>query len=144
MSEQDHGPPPTPGPTGAPDFGWLFFRFDGRIGREAYWLALALVWVLLLAALGLMGDALGENGAGLPVIVLGIVVLWAEIALVVKRLHDRGLPGYWALIVLVPFANLIWLVVVGIMKGDDGPNAYASGPDRRGDVPPRQSGGGGG
>ena len=42
-------PPSASGPTGPADaqtLFWLFFRFDGRVGRQVYWLS-----VLFLAAL---------------------------------------------------------------------------------------------
>lgn len=126
------GRPPAQG-AGPSAFAWLLFRLDGRIGREAYWLGILLVWAVT-ALLGdmLAGDLRGEAAlnAMLPAILLG---MWCEIALMVKRCHDRGLSGWYALIGLIPIVGLGWSVLVGILPGEAGPNRFG----RERDVRPR-------
>jgi uncharacterized membrane protein YhaH (DUF805 family) len=103
---------------------WLFFAFDGRISREVYWLGIGLI----------CGDPADPDRsfrrrhrgrrAGAMIIFVGVIALWAEIALLVKRLHDRDLPGFWALIAkFLPFVGVLWMVLAGLMTGDAGPTA---------------------
>ncbi len=122
-----------PGDTTVP---WVLFGFDGRIGREVYWLGIGLIWCVLIVGLGYILSTFGEEAAGGPVLVLGMLALWAEIALLVKRLHDRGMPGFWALLAFIPFAGFLWVVIVGVLPGMRGPNVYGPGPDTRGPPPP--------
>lgn len=116
---------------------WLFFMLDGRIGRELYWLGVGLVWSLFLAFMLGMGsgdfEAAVQGGAFW---IAFLVSQWAELALLIKRLHDRDLPGFWALLKFVPFVGLLWMVLAGVMNGDGGPNSYGPGPDERGGPPP--------
>ena len=54
---------------------------------------------------------------------------WALMAVSVKRTHDRGQTWWWLLIGLIPLVGSIWwLVNLGILEGDDGPNKYGSVP----------------
>ena len=88
------------------DWRHILFRFEGRIGRGTFWLALC---GLAVAAVGLsypLADLLGL--AGLPVRWSGYaaaaLVLYPACAVAVKRLHDRGRPGTWIWAVIGPFA----------------------------------------
>lgn len=119
-----------------PDMGWLFFRFDGRIGREVYWLSLGFIWSLFLAIVTMLGTDLEAAASGGVFWAAFIISQWAELALLVKRLHDRGLPGFWALVKFLPFAGLAWMILAGVMMGDRGQNSYGDGPDQRGAAPP--------
>ena len=56
---------------------------------------------------------------------------WVELALVIKRLQDRGLTGFLAIFVFVPGINLAFIVGLGLIPGQDGPNAYGPGPNSR-------------
>lgn len=125
--------PQLPGPTvGRSHFRWLFLGFDGRIGREVYWLAIALLWTTLFVVVGILVEVMGREAAGGPILLLGIGSLWIEMAILVKRQHDRGLPWYWCLLAFVPLVGAIWLILCGILQGDSGANAYGA----QADVPP--------
>lgn len=125
--------PQISGPTaGRSQFVWLFFGFKGRIGREVYWLAIGLLWAILFVAIGILIEMMGREAAGGPVLVLGVASLWSEVAILVKRQHDRGLPWFWCLLAFIPLAGALWMIACGILKGDDGPNAYGPAPD----IPP--------
>ncbi len=51
--------------------------------------------------------------------------------LVMKRLQDRGITGFVALTLFLPFLNLIVPIVVGFLKTQEGPNKYGPTPNSR-------------
>ncbi len=110
------------------DWTWYLFRFNGRINRAKYWLAMLIIlcWMIFLAALALAaGLVSGEvtfgfdiddlfrivdpasyrslSWADLPsLLIRGIgtsLFLWVYLATSIKRLHDRDKSGWW----MVPF-----------------------------------------
>jgi uncharacterized membrane protein YhaH (DUF805 family) len=127
-----------PGGPSPPDLAWLLFRFDGRIGRELYWLGLGFIWSLFLAGVMMLGGDFEVAASAAAFWVMFLVSQWIELALLVKRLHDRDLPGFWALIKFLPFVGLLWMILAGVMAGDGGPNSYGGAADQRGGRPPAQ------
>lgn len=126
---------PRPGAARVPSVLWVLFGFDGRIGREAFWLGFALVTlveaVLLSSVRGNLESLIEEPN--LPFTIVVIVALWSEFALAIKRLHDRGLGALFSVALLVPFANFVFFfIILGFMPGDAGANRYGPGPESRG------------
>lgn len=119
------------------DFKYLFTSFDGRIGRQQWWLGTIVLmvasWIISFVIqmfAGAPDPATGQMNMGALIILLVVMIpfIYASIALSVKRWHDRGKSGWWYLIVLVPLIGGIWaLVENGFLRGTDGPNQY--GPD---------------
>lgn len=70
------------------DWPGLFLSLRGRIGRGAFWLGFGLV----VAA----GVALGMIPAAGPWLVLPLI--WPQVALHAKRLHDMGRSAWWMLL----------------------------------------------
>lgn len=100
------------------DFKYLFFDFDGRIDRAQWW-----VGFLILVAAQFVAWVL--FGGGLVYWVVWVVLLIASLGIHVKRLHDRGKPGLWALVFFIPVIGFIWMIIeMGLMEGDHGPNQY--------------------
>jgi len=81
------------------------FSFRGRIGRRDFWIWIG-VWII--AMLGLFISAnnawLNTQTAAFALVSL----LWPTAAVLVKRLHDRGRSGLWALLVV-----LAWMLLAG-------------------------------
>ena len=73
-------------PNGSIDFQSLLFSFQGRTRRSHFWIA----WLLLFAASFILGwiPFLG--------ILLSLGLIWPNLAITVKRLHDMGLSGWLA------------------------------------------------
>lgn len=121
----------TPAPR-VPTLVWAMFALDGRVSREVFWLG------NVMAGFINIGLAVNFNDpSGLPVLsplfpILFVPLLWTEIALTVKRLHDRGLSGWFAILLAVPILGILAFVVVGLLPGNPGPNAYGPGPNQRG------------
>ena len=127
----------------------LLFSFRGRIGRKQWWLG---VLIIALATVLMLGIAFWSS-VPLLAIPFILVVFVATYALSVKRLHDRGMSGWWALVfiflpgvfdrwsdrlteetplwwvlVLIGSVLTIWgLIELGFRRGTDGENNY--GPD---------------
>ncbi len=138
---------------------YLLDSFDGRIGRQTFWIAMGLVGagnvLACLAADYIQGDQLNA--------IVDLAFNYPEFAIAVKRGHDRNLPIWlisiffaasvaldlftvtgWggaddqpstlALVVAIPFTvlGLALLFELGFRKGTPGPNQY--GPDPLADV----------
>jgi uncharacterized membrane protein YhaH (DUF805 family) len=128
---------------------WFLFGFSGRIGRSQFWIG-ALAVVLGIAVM--LGIAFWSS---YPVLAIPFIlaVFVATYAVSVKRLHDRGKSGWWALVfifipgvldritdriaedtplwwILVLIGSVLWiwgLIELGFRRGTDGDNDY--GPD---------------
>jgi uncharacterized membrane protein YhaH (DUF805 family) len=111
------------------DWTWYLFRFDGRINRARLWLAIPVLFGLMMsvglvvvAIQGLFGSAAPFHfGAGdlfklvdpdayrsltwadLPRLLIKLfgtsLLMWVYFATSIKRLHDRDKSGWW----MVPF-----------------------------------------
>lgn len=83
---------------------WLF-SIKGRIGRRDFWLWMV-IWVAAMAALFYAVDfRLLTNQTGAFMLVC---LLWPTACVVIKRLHDRGKSGPWALLLV-----LAWMLLAG-------------------------------
>lgn len=83
---------------------WLF-SFKGRIGRRDFWIWIVLWLVTMVALFSLAGSAwLSSQMAAFALVCL----LWPTASVIVKRLHDRGRSGLWALLVI-----LAWMLLAG-------------------------------
>jgi len=114
---------------------WNFLvAFNGRFGREDYWLGHACQWTILLLASALSGPMQNATTEGERlisiVLIFGLVILslvsW--VATHVKRWHDLGRTGWNQLIVLVPFGPLYIFWKCGCVRGQRGPNIYGDDP----------------
>jgi uncharacterized membrane protein YhaH (DUF805 family) len=111
----------------------FLFGFQGRIRRSQWWLAqlgaaTAAAMVFLTLAYRFGGQApdsatkvlTGSIGVG------GYIVLvWVQLAVSVKRLHDMGRSGWLYLIAVVPFlGSLILLGMLGFRDSERGDNRF--------------------
>lgn len=85
---------------GGYDFASAMFSFNGRLRRQHFWIS----WLILLGA----GVVLGW----IPILgtILSLVMIWPNIAIVVKRLHDMGKTGWFAVVPWV--ANIIGFIMI--------------------------------
>ena len=83
---------------------WLF-SFKGRIGRRDFWIWIGL-WIAGMLLLFSLADTalLSSQMAAFALVCL----LWPTASVIVKRLHDRGRSGLWALLVV-----LAWMLLAG-------------------------------
>ena len=131
--------------------GW----FDGRARRSEYWtrwiwtflvsMVLGLPLILIPICTAVRSHDGSYAGGALLSIILGVLLtlfcLLAMWPITVRRLHDRGMSGWWilwfGLLGCIPFvgwiAGIVQFVIVGCMDGIPGPNQY--GPDPKGRNP---------
>lgn len=134
----------------------LLFGFNGRINRAQYWtasIAMSFVAILIFAALivnaGLAWSSTKEDAVrALMGVILALIpvyglMMWVGTALQVKRLHDRGQSGFWALLpaglgaltgvmpFLIPITLLgclAYAINLGFLPGQDGDNRFGAPP----------------
>lgn len=119
-----------------PDFYWLFLRPNGRISRAVYALASLLLIVIpaipLYKALMALETGTDPQGWSALFTVVFLATLWPNLALCAKRLHDMGRPALWSVLFFVPFLNTIAFVLLCVLPGNPGPNAYGERSDAAG------------
>lgn len=93
-------------------------EFKGRSRAREFWSFLLLNVPLLLLA-GMISPILG--------IVLWIGLAFPSLATGVRRLHDTNRSGWYFLIALIPFGNLV-LLFWFCQTGTSGDNSYGPGP----------------
>lgn len=90
---------------------WLLFSFKGRIGRQVWWLSSLAVAVIAGMTSSVIDVAATTSGGGtinpesqafepsaphsLLLLAVGLLNIWINYALAVKRLHDRDRTGWW-------------------------------------------------
>ena len=147
------GAAPTNPKTMVMNYSTMLFSFTGRLNRARYWLAgitTAIVGMLIV-----LGIALGAGRAYPAEVALALAVflalIWINLALAIKRLHDREKSAWWLLLFYVAPSILevigprvgsnvnvllslvgagisIWAFLeIGCLRGTVGPNSY--GPD---------------
>jgi uncharacterized membrane protein YhaH (DUF805 family) len=105
------------------DLKYMFTSPDGRIGRQTWWIGVAILFVVSL----LLGALFGQGGI-IPLII-NVLMLIAGLMLHIKRCHDRGKSGWWCLLLLIPLVGLVWAVIdLGILEGERTANRYGPPP----------------
>ena len=126
------------------DLTQLLFGFQGRIGRQQWWLATLGIYAVIIVLAMVLGLILPEGtfaedtsptdspatiALSVIAIVAYVVIIWSGLALAAKRWHDRDKSAWWILINFVPFVGGIWaLIENGFLKGTEGSNRFGSDP----------------
>jgi len=81
-----------------------FKDFEGRATRKEFWF-----FVLFFTIIAVLASLVHP----ILQLVVYLVILVPYISLTVRRLHDTGRSGWWALLGLIPFAGLvvIWFCI---------------------------------
>jgi uncharacterized membrane protein YhaH (DUF805 family) len=147
---------PTTQPRTTPmDWLYLFNSFEGRIGRQTFWIAFGAAAVANVLACYVAGQLDGERLSA----IVDLAFTYPQFAVAAKRAHDRNLP-IWVLIIFfainavldlfdvlglsgtpeqpstavlvigLPFTvfGLALLIELGFRKGAAGPNRYGPEP----------------
>lgn len=93
---------------------WLF-SFKGRIGRRDFWIWIGLWIVSMLVLFSLASKQLLDIQTAAFCLVC---LLWPTAAVTVKRLHDRGRSGAWALLMILAWMLLAgnWAILLGVWQ----------------------------
>ena len=100
------------------DWTYLFFSFDGRISRKPYWIATCVliaaafiaIWIELYAADRRLGA------------ILNLALLYPDLAVMVKRAHDRETPIWIVLASAIMAVLLDALEIFGLGGTVDTPS----------------------
>lgn len=106
----------------------IFLSFEGRIPRKVFWLygilGVMVVSFVVMLVIGLLVSMLGE-WLMILAIPFYILLIWASLAVQVKRWHDRDKSGWWVLIGLIPVIGFFWqLIECGFLEGTQGDNQF--------------------
>jgi uncharacterized membrane protein YhaH (DUF805 family) len=108
----------------------VLFSFHGRVPRSVYWGVSIAVGLVFYGTMFVLVAAFGEDSsiAMMALLALYALMIWINLAIQVKRWHDRDKSGWWILIGVIPIVGPIWsFVETGCLRGTFGPNRY--GPD---------------
>jgi uncharacterized membrane protein YhaH (DUF805 family) len=120
---------------------WLFFSFKGRTGRLVYWgvgtfnliMMIAVVFAYLMAIQDELqnyanSEELLASGSVLTIWLLILPFFVSNLAVQVRRFHDRDVSGYWLLVWFIPIVGSFFALVQGFanmfFSGTPGPNQY--------------------
>ena len=116
----------------------LLFGFEGRVGRGPFWLGqivvLLLVWLYAtyvdrLLAAWMPGSIFMGSAVAL---IFALPIIWVQMAITIKRCHDRGKTGFWTMLLLLPIVGQLWLLVdCGLLPAADPPRAPVGLGDRQ-------------
>ena len=113
-----------------------YATFGGRSRRSEYWFVqlFLILTNLVVAGIDLVllgGDVdrfMAQGGGGIVGLVWIAVTIVPALALLVRRLHDSGKSGWWALMILLPVAGAIVLFIFVVTDSDTGENQYGPSP----------------
>ena len=113
-----------------------YSKFKGRARRSEYWwIQLFLVLTnLAVAAIDLVlmnGDVerfIANGGGGIVGLIWILVTIVPALAVLVRRVHDTGKSGWWALIGFVPLVGGIVLLLFTVLDSDAGENSHGPSP----------------
>ena len=83
-----------------------FFDFSGKEGRKVFWLFVLNV-IIIGFVLGLISSILSS--------IFSIAMILPGLGILVRRLHDAGFSGWWALLLLVPAIGLIAVIILACL-----------------------------
>ena len=106
----------------------LLFTFEGRVNRAKWWGVGFFTWLYINIAWGVA--YLAESGlVWFAVSMLYIAFVLANLAVSIRRWHDRGRSGWFYLVVFIPVIGTIWtLIELGLLAGDEDTNRYGPNP----------------
>ena len=111
------------------------FTTKGRLNRLRYlkhMLALALIAGIGTFVTSCMAAFLTGSHESLFVMMVtgmwGLVAGLGNVALIIRRLHDIGKSGWFALILIVPVVNTIFSIAMFFIPGQIGYNQYGADP----------------
>lgn len=102
-----------------------YFDFKSRTSRADYWWAI-LAYALSALAVMILTGILGELGT-MIFLLYYFATLIPAFALNVRRLHDVGRSGWWALIASTGIGSVLMLVWT-TQAGQEGDNPYGPNP----------------
>ena len=112
------------------------FSFNGRLGRLRYLAySIGLMFLLMLVMMPIMGlSGFMAGDGGMSVLAIVAIIAFYAVATVLsvmfgkRRLNDLNRNGWWLLLSLVPFVNLLLGIYMFFFPGSEDSNEYGSPP----------------
>ena len=113
-----------------------FADFKGRSRRSEYWYVQLFLVVTNLAVAGIDlalmdGDVdrfIANGGGGIVGLIWIFATIVPALAVLIRRLHDTGKTGWWALVGFIPLVGSIVLLVFTVTDSSPGENKYGTSP----------------
>lgn len=104
------------------------FRWSGRAARSEFWWFFAIFNVGLIVTV-LYTAVTVESGDDVlwPPVIFTLGLFPAYLAVMSRRLHDKGLTAWLMLLGVLPFGQLA-LLILAVLPGDVGPNGHGDDP----------------
>lgn len=114
------------------------FSFKGRLRRSDFWLGGVVIFAGMITFTLIIGRIFGVDVADTTDIRTSLiqasavlVFMWPNLAVSVKRLHDRNQSGWWVLLSFLPVIGNVWTIInLGVLRGTEGDNRYGAEPER--------------
>jgi len=122
---------------------WKRYRdLRGRSRRSEYWFIQLFLVVTNIAVaiidLALMGwdvdRFIANGGGGIVGLVWILVTIVPAVAVLVRRLHDTGKSGWWALVGFLPLVGAVVLLVFTVTDSSPGENKFGLSPKESSDL----------
>jgi uncharacterized membrane protein YhaH (DUF805 family) len=112
-----------------------YVGFTGRAARSEFWwwhLFLLLVYFAFIILVLLLSHPPDVPGGLIGIFLLVVLALFLPtLAILIRRLHDLNLSGWWSLLEFIPIVNsvgIIWLLAWCSLRGTVGPNRFGADP----------------
>ena len=98
--------------------------FSGRIGRLAFLLGSLILLSITLIYNLIIRPIIPGLLANIIWIVLTCIIVIISFSFQIRRLHDLGISGWFSLIILIPYVDLLYVGVLYFYPGKPKDNAY--------------------
>lgn len=103
-----------------------YFTFEGRATRGEFW-RFVLFNAFLSVLIGLSEFVYLGTG-GWVANIYNIAMLLPNIGVHVRRLHDVNRSGWWILMEIIPIFGTLYIFIIALRRGTEGPNEYGEDP----------------
>lgn len=103
------------------------FDFSGRANRREYWWFVGLV-TLFSIVVGAIFEIISPDASTIVSGLFSLVHLVPSLSVGARRLHDTGRSGWWQALGLVPLIGFLVLLVLMLLKGNEGSNRFGEPP----------------
>ncbi len=107
-----------------------YVNFRGRASRSEYWY-FTLFYILFIIILSFVDMAIGSynmDSLGLLSTLFIAVGAIPSLALTIRRIHDTGHCGWWALILVIPVIGGLVILFFALKDSEEGSNEYGPNP----------------
>lgn len=106
------------------------FSITGRSSRAEYWWPVLCIGLPLSIVLAVL-DSINERQPTTFLLIIQLILSICNlffIPLLIRRLHDRNMSGWWALLLLLPLIGSLVLLVILVLPSDHKINRFGVDP----------------